>query len=610
MTTSPPLHLIARLVIILSTLAVLQTLAPARALAATVHATITPSQIQLGQRAKLTIMVEGQHNGPPQPPAIDGLTFDSAGQSSQYQVVNGTVSSSVSYFYLVSARRAGRFTIGPLTVDGNLKSNACQLTVTAATAGKNQSSSSRATNMADIAFLTVTPSHTNIYVGQRVPVTIQAGFRRGLQTRLTSLPEPQGAAFTWLPIDDQPQQENARVQGQIFTILTWKTAFTAVKAGQHPLQARMTATVLLRDQGRQRNRSAFNGFMDDDLFNQFFGRTIEKPLTIVNDAVPITINALPQANQPPQFSGAIGRFSLKTSADATAFNVGEPITLSMSISGQGNFDRVHAPSLLDPAGWRQYDPSQTFEPTDSLGFAGTKRFDQVLIAENDQKQAVPPVVFAYFDPLQKQYHVLQSKPLAVAVTNPAGAGASASAPTPHQIAAAPNTDTPTAIDPLAPNRLHAGAFISSLNPWRGNMLIAGMLALAIALTVAAPLLFWRAGVIAKHPDRLQHKRRARQMHGAEQAMQQAIAGHDIAAFFEACRRAAQIQLGHFWHMPPAAVSLAEIRDRLPQCRGLHQVFESADAAAFSGQRYSPQELAGFQTLLHQELNEIEHHYRT
>jgi hypothetical protein len=66
--------------------------------------------------------------------------------------------------------------------------------------------------------------------------------------------------------------------------------------------------------------------------------------------------------------------------------VGDPITLKMQISGTGNFDRVNAPTLVDPSGWHPYEPSDNFKPNDELSTSGTKVFEMAVVPEERKRK--------------------------------------------------------------------------------------------------------------------------------------------------------------------------------------------------------------------------------
>jgi hypothetical protein len=115
--------------------------------------------------------------------------------------------------------------------------------------------------------------------------------------------------------------------------------------------------------------------------------------------------------------------------------VGDPITVKATIAGRGNFDRVSAPTLEDERGWHKYPPSSKFQQDDDVGISGTKTFESVL-SPNENKKAIPPFVFTYFDPLKEQFVSLKSD--AIPIRAEGGSAPSTAASAVGPLAAAPS----------------------------------------------------------------------------------------------------------------------------------------------------------------------------
>jgi hypothetical protein len=126
--------------------------------------------------------------------------------------------------------------------------------------------------------------------------------------------------------------------------------------------------------------------------------------------------------------------------------VGDPITVTSTISGRGNFDRVNAPAIEDEHGWHKYPPSSKFKQDDEVGISGAKTFEMVL-SPNEKKQSIPPLAFSYFDPVKEQYVTLRSDPIAITVQGGAAATAQAGAAPAPATAARPGSVVPATAKP-------------------------------------------------------------------------------------------------------------------------------------------------------------------
>src|SRR5256885_1725016 len=164
-------------------------------------------------------------------------------------------------------------------------------------------------------------------------------------------------------------------------------------------------------------------------------------LPIKSETATLNVKALPP-NAPPNFSGAIGNFAMNVDAKPKMVQVGDPITVTSTITGRGNFDRMNGPTLEDERGWHKYPPSSKFIQDDDVGISGEKIFEMV-IAPNEKKSAVPPLVFAFFDPVKENYVTLRSNPVAIQVEGGA-------APAPTVAAAQATSATPTATVAVTP----------------------------------------------------------------------------------------------------------------------------------------------------------------
>jgi hypothetical protein len=160
-------------------------------------------------------------------------------------------------------------------------------------------------------------------------------------------------------------------------------------------------------------------------------------ITIRAEPVDLTIKSLPVDGQPPSFAGAVGNFTMTTSVKPAMVEAGDPITITAKIIGRGDFDRVTAPQIIDPAGWRTYPPSAKFDADDDIGISGTKTFEIAAIPQTKKIES-PDLEWSYFDPIKEQYVTLSGKGWPIKVEGEPQASA-----TPAVAQAAPAVPAPT-----------------------------------------------------------------------------------------------------------------------------------------------------------------------
>jgi hypothetical protein len=426
-----------------------------------VTAVLTSSETEVEHAVQLQIKVTGGSSAtPPNDIDVDGLDIRYAGESQLVEGRNFRFTYSFVYNYTILPLRAGTFTIPPLTVqtnNGPLRTPALTLHVTAndqTTTGRGRNSG--ALDSRQLAFAELIVPQKSAYLGEMVPVEI----RMGISTRVRHGFKPGvslgGQGFTTQKLQN-PEQSIETRNGQSYETVTFKTAIAAARTGKLTLDITdAVGVVQVPARGGSRSRSPADLFGMDDpfsdpFFDQFTGRVEQRELNLTATPVTLEVKPLP-AKAPPGFSGAVGVFNLTAEVKPKSVQVGDPLTVTANISGRGNFDRVTAPTLEDEHGWHTYPPSSNFKPDDDIGMSGTKSFEMVL-TPNERKDAVPPIVFTYFDPLKEGYVTLRSDKLPVLVE---GGAAPTAAPALASSSVVPKSAAPAppAPDTKAPDILY------------------------------------------------------------------------------------------------------------------------------------------------------------
>ena len=577
-----------------------------------VSARLAPSTIAPGQPAELSVTLPAGGSGAPSLPKVAGLQIAPIGESSSSVVVNGNAANSITYLYQVTPTHAGKFTIPPISV-GHEKTNPLVLNVLHKAPGNSSGSAlppsfglvppsvgtpddnTSAESNSRMAFLRVVTPKPQLYVGESVPVRIKAYIRAGLDATLNGLPTLSSDAFTLNKLSDKPDETQEVIEGTPYTVLTWSSALSGIKAGNYNLGLDLPLLVRVREKlphGRNPFRSMLpksmlndpffdQSFFDDSFFDDFFAGVSEKPLVLKAEPCSLNISPLPASNRPAGFSGAVGKFEVSSEAAPTDCAVGDPITLRLKVSGRGNFDRVTLAGLPSSSEWKAYRPSARFEPSDSAGDEGAKTFEQAVVPLQAGAGQIPAFAFSYFDPDQKEYVSRTTAPIRVKVAAPATVGPYPSVAITQLSRAA--TPTVEARRTLAPDMIESGSFVSSLrpvflSPW--FIVLQSSMVGGLAVTL----------VILRFLDRLAKNPRLLRMQAAEQAvrdclvrMDEAIQTGDRSAFFQAARRAVQEHLGELWDVPASTVTPSEIDRRLNGSgRQINTLFQLADRAAYGG----------------------------
>jgi hypothetical protein len=394
-----------------------------------VTAVLSNSSVALGQVVQLQIRVVGANEArTPQEINVDGLEIHPTGTSRQIEMRNFEMSSTVTYNYTILPMKSGTFKIPPQTIrvgSTSLQTPELQLNVADSGGGAapgsagrtrgNPGSQAQAAAPGKVAFAEMIVTKKSAYVGEMVPVEIRLGFYSRARARPLDTPEITGQGFTMQKLQQVDQPRIETINGASYDVLTFKTAIAAARPGKleiGPAEANALVAVPRRPNSSSRGRSPLDIFnMDDPFSDPFFSDPFgafgqQEKIVIRSEPATLEVKPLPK-NAPPDFSGAVGNFAMTVDGNPKHVQVGDPITVKANIAGRGNFDRVSAPTLEDERGWHKYPPSSKFQQDDDVGISGTKTFESVL-SPNENKKAIPPFVFTYFDPLKEQFVSLKS----------------------------------------------------------------------------------------------------------------------------------------------------------------------------------------------------------
>jgi hypothetical protein len=586
--------------------------APAFAAQSEVTAKLEPQSIALGESAQLTV----SSNGPTQSsvPHVDGLEIEPIGQQTSIQMINGNVTTNTAQLFSVTPNRAGDFTIPPIGGSGQ----PIKLHVDKGSGGQTQRtipqsrlhllapSFSQPLNSTAVdsknqsAFLRIELPKQELTVGELVPVRVKAYFRAGVSASLNGLPTLSSDAFTLNKLDDKPEQTKEVINGVPYTVITWMSALSAVKAGNYPLNLDLPVMVRVQEKGARRNNPFKDFFgddsvLDDPFFDNFFSNATQRPLTLHTDGATVKIKPLPTQGRPVDFSGAVGQFELGSAISENNGTTGDPLTLKIKIEGRGNFDRVTTTGLTNSFDWKTYKPNGKFTANDNAGIEGEKTFEQSIVPTKAGAQEIPALNFSYFDPEAQRYVTKSTTPIAIDV---AQGNASAPVATPAHVADAPKLNN----DDLAPDQLVTGRTVSSLSPLVLTPWFIAINALMLAVLALGTLFRWLRHRRANDPQRLQREATEKSVRESLAKMDAALKAQDAPRFFTAARQALQEKLAAKWELPTSRVTIPEIRARLNgNNEEIRSVFQTADEVAYSGRQFTVPDLRQWRAVVQQQL---------
>jgi hypothetical protein len=404
-------------------------LAPGIATAAddvTVTVSLDRTTIGLDEQAVLEVDVSGTAQDLPEPqmPTLSVFEVYPQGRSSNISIVNGQVSASVTYRYVLLPSKAGTFAIGPIAVVYNnkrYKGNDVQLTVVQGATSRQQGTQQpqaveRGSDTRDY-FLEADVDNKNPFVNEQVTFTLK--FYIGVQYYGSpELTEPATTGF-WTEVLGNKAAYYQVINNRKFRVIERSYALFPTQTGELTIgRAQITATVA----SRRNSRDPFAG-----MFGDFFERG--EQITVRSQPVIVRARPLPEAGRPDGFSGTIGDFSISADADKNQVEVNQPVTLTVKIAGSGNIKSVAEPVIPPLDDFRVYKASSNENISrleDKLG--GSKVFEEVFIPKRPGELEIPSLSYSFFDPKSGKYKQLATRPIKVRVTKGEGYIASPDVP--------------------------------------------------------------------------------------------------------------------------------------------------------------------------------------
>jgi len=561
------------------------TLSPQAWAKVTASAQIARASTSVGQPVLLNVIIAGDNSAQVNMPEIDGLSIEPRGHSSNIQFSNGRMTSSITKRYAVIPEKEGEYTIAPITVESKGEKTTVtptiKIKVTKGIANANPNSPNGAQqpniNLKDLARLEVIGLKDHAVIGELMPVEIRAYFKNSQQAALSNIrskPSLEGSSFTLKMQEKDPRQGYIKLKGESYFVVIFKAAISPIKPGTFKIPFSMDATMKLAapsTRARQQRPSGFN----DPLFDDFFNRRqlIRKDITLTSDPFAITVTPAPTKEQPNGFDGAIGQFTISASAPTDPIRAGDPITLTVRVSGTGNLSRLKMPNMANNSGWKTYPAKNHLEDENSLGTTGTKVFEQTIVPRNPSVTEIPALHLVYFDPEKESYQTTSTVAIPIKVlpgTNLAkddsGTGGGSS------------SHNDPASKALPPKNLVPYSYLGWLRKGRleqSKGFIASTATTSLAILALAAGVAWTRRRNSSDRQAATAKERNIQSHLRE--MDSAIGNKDAPAFFQHARQAIQIHAADHLQMQPDAITSTDLTN--PDAR---TIVEMADNINFSG----------------------------
>lgn len=390
-----------------------------------IEASLDRDSIGLDEQAVLQIVITStdQNVAAPTIPTLTMFEVYSQGRSSNISIVNGAVSASMTYRYILMPKEAGTYPLEQIAVVHNNKrfvADPLNLTVLnkgIATPRQLEEQAVDGSGESKDYFLEAIVDNPKPYVGQQITFTLK--FFIAVQSfGSPELNEPVMTGF-WSEILGNKPVYFQNISGRRYKVIERKYALFPTQTGELTVgRAIIRTTIATRTQS---HRDPF------DIFGNVFGRGTD--VTIRSKPVTVNVRPLPEQGKPKDFSGTVGKFSITSTIDKREVEVNQPVTIVFKITGVGNIKSVAEPVMPNLTDFRIYRSSSSENMTklnDLLG--GTKVFEEVFIPGRPGEQEIPAVSYNYFDPETGKYRTISTQPFKIKVRKPEGYAATPDMP--------------------------------------------------------------------------------------------------------------------------------------------------------------------------------------
>jgi len=535
---------------------------------ATATVEFDPPVITVGQRATYRVNVTASIEGasvPDEPPTPPGLKLAFAGRGFSYGAGGFGLQPRTSFDYRVGVTAPGEYVVTSYTGSANgkpLKVPEAHLTVLPAGVPGARLATAQ---------LLLEVTNTECYIGQALTVRLTMLDPGNNSVQAITQPQLSGEAFIFENWAAGYRREMRPMNGHSLAANICEVFAYPLKEGQLQLSAVAYAHVQPMPVNPAAPQPAAAVLMD-------------------SDPIPVTVKHLPTDGELAGFTGGIGVFQIESAKLSTnVVRAGEPLTLTVTIKGEGNLPRLVAPPVGRPQGWQTFPPVPDGSVAQQIEMRGSIIFTYTLLPLNERLQTTPAIPFSYFDLAKKAYADLTIPAVAIKVLPPLGGTPPSAEPVKTATVSIDDPDHPTtANDPVLTGLIGSpGRTGSSLVPLQQQPWFLVLQLAPAALLGGLWLRERRRRFLELHPEVVLRARARRGLRRQLRLARHAAAARDTRGFVTATVNAMREACAPRAAANPAALVCADVLEALAPAERDHAegqlvrtLFGVADADRF------------------------------
>ena len=376
---------------------------------ASLIAKVSKNKLGLNQRLKIEFSINKQGSDQFTPPKFTNFkVVGGPSQSVSQSWVNGKVSFSQSYTYIIQPKRKGEITIGTASVKIGgkyIRSKPIKIIVLDAVEIPKNPNDPNYIAQQNI-HLVAEISKTRPYVGEGVYVEYRLYVSENVSVYnygVTEAPKYNGFWNQEIKIKGQSPVKIGKYNGEDYRyIVLQKALLIPTKTGKLTIDPMKMEIVIGVPTGRS------------DFFGNVITRNVRKEFASAKKI--IRPNSLPLEGKPANFSGAVGAFNFNVAISKEILKANESSQIKVAISGKGNLKLFELPEVITPTELEKYQPERNERVrVNSTGISGSVSDLYTIVPQYKGKYKIPNVSFSYFNPKEKKYHTIVTDDLFVDV---------------------------------------------------------------------------------------------------------------------------------------------------------------------------------------------------
>ena len=342
------------------------------------------------------VELEGDLAGEIDFPHVDGIQVVGRNVSHQTSIINFDMTVTKIYSFQLQISRPGEYTIPPIKAkidDKWQQSRAIRFKVST-----NQRVAPGSPKGLPLAFVQRKIAKRKVYLGEAIPANIDLYYRMS-NPRLqeTRFDPPPSLRF----LKAKEKQGVVDIKGQRFQIFSLQQVFIPQSSGQIIIPSYVIILQWTeKNRKRQRRRDPF------DMFDDFFGSNFQRPVSkaFASSEDKLEVLPIPTQGRPSDYSGLVGQFKLESSLSETSLLQGDSLTLTLTISGNGQLDSMKPLKLNLPPHFKVYpDQPSNKESISAEGIRSERIYKYALVATSAGQFDLGSLKLAFFEPNKEKF---------------------------------------------------------------------------------------------------------------------------------------------------------------------------------------------------------------